>query len=82
MPVIRSSLSGYLGKKRYYGHTFRGGQGHLMLRDLILPQSEVIRAILLEYSLCCGVPHLIEEVVDHALEDVLKGAQSEVIRAI
>ena len=53
-----------------------------MLRDLILPQSEVIRAILLEYSLCCGVPHLIEEVVDHALEDVLKGAQSEVIRAI
>ena len=25
-----------------------------MLRDLILPQSEVIRAILLEHSPCCG----------------------------
>ena len=30
-----------------------------MLRDRVLPQSEVIRAILLEYSPCCG-PHLLE----------------------
>ena len=28
-----------------------------MLRYRILPQSEVIRAILLDYSPCCGVPH-------------------------
>ena len=29
-----------------------------MLRGCILPQSEVIRAILLECSPCCGCPHL------------------------
>ena len=30
-----------------------------MLREHIVPQSEVIRAVLLEDSPCCGVPHLI-----------------------
>ena len=39
-------------------HTTRGGQGHLMLGERIVPQSEVIRAVLLEDSPCCGVPHL------------------------
>ena len=29
-----------------------------MLRERVVPQSEVIRAILLEDSPCCGVPHL------------------------
>ena len=29
-----------------------------MLRERILPQSELIRAIILEGSPCCGVPHL------------------------
>ena len=40
------------------GRTTRGDYGHLMLGERILPQSEVIRAILLEYkySPCCGVP--------------------------
>ena len=34
----------------------RGNQGHLMLKERIAPQSEVIRAILLEDSPCCGGP--------------------------
>ena len=34
-----------------------------MLRERILPQSEVIRAIVLEDSPCCGVPHLGRQVV-------------------
>ena len=40
-----------------------------MLRDLILPQSEVIRAILLEHSPCCGgCPHRQEDLARaHAL---------------
>ena len=33
-------------------------RAHVMLRDRILTQSELIRAILLEYSPCCGVLHL------------------------
>ena len=39
-----------------------------MLRDRILPQSEVIRAILLEDSPFCGVPHreLLRAVEPHA----------------
>ena len=41
-----------------YGHTIRGGQGHVVPRDRILPKSEVIRAILLEYSPYRGVPYL------------------------
>ena len=32
----------------------RGGQGHSVLRDRISPQSEVIRAVVLEDSPCCG----------------------------
>ena len=39
------------------GRTTRGGQGHLVLREHIAPQSEVIRAIFLEDSPCCGGPH-------------------------
>ena len=35
----------------------RGDSGHLMLRKRIAPQSEVIRAIALEDSPCCGAPH-------------------------
>ena len=38
------------------GHTTRGDQGHLILRQLNMPQSELIRAIFLEDSPCCGVP--------------------------
>ena len=38
-------------------HTARGGQGHLVLRERTAPQSEVTRAMLLEDSPCCGVPH-------------------------
>ena len=37
------------------GRTIRGDWGHLMPMDRILPQSEVIRAIVVEYSPCCGV---------------------------
>ena len=37
------------------GRTTRGDQGHLMLRERVVPQSEVIRAIVLEDSPCCGV---------------------------
>ena len=41
------------------GHTARGDYGHLMMRrQCIVPQSEVIRAILLKDSPCCEVPHL------------------------
>ena len=50
-------------------HTARGGQGHLVLRERTAPQSEVIRAILLEDS-------------DHLLSDREFNAHSEVIRAI
>ena len=39
-------------------HNARGDWGHLMLRERIGPQSEVTRAIILEDSPCCGVPHL------------------------
>ena len=39
------------------GDTVRGGQGLLMLRGRVLTPSEVIRAIWLEHSPCCGVPH-------------------------
>ena len=39
-----------------WGRTIRGDQGHLMPRYRILSHSEVIRAILLEDSPCCGVP--------------------------
>ena len=39
------------------GHTTRGGQGHVMRRDRVAPQFEVIRAIVLEGSPCCEVPH-------------------------
>ena len=38
-------------------------KGHLMLIERILPRSEVIRAILVEYSPCCGVPDLVADVV-------------------
>ena len=38
------------------GHTTRGDQGHLMLRQPIMQSTEVIRAIILEDSPCCGVP--------------------------
>ena len=38
-------------------HTTRGAQGHLMLGEHIVPQSEVIRAILSEDSPCCRVAH-------------------------
>ena len=34
-----------------------GDSGHLLPSERIVPQSEVIGAILLEDSLCCGVPH-------------------------
>ena len=37
------------------GRTARGDQGHSMLGERIAPQSEVIRAMLLEDSPCCGV---------------------------
>ena len=37
----------------------RGYSGHLMLRERIGPQFEVTRAIVLEDSPCCGVPHLL-----------------------
>ena len=36
------------------GHTTRGDYGYLMLRERIAPQPEVIRAVLLEDSPCCG----------------------------
>ena len=36
------------------GRTTRGDAGHLMLRERAVPQSEVMRAILLEGSPCCG----------------------------
>ena len=36
------------------GHKIRGDWGHLMLRNRGAPHSEVIRAIVLEGSLCCG----------------------------
>ena len=39
-----------------YRHTIRGGQGQLMLRNRISPLSEMIRAVLLEYSTCCEGP--------------------------
>ena len=44
-----------------------------MLRECILPQSEVIRAILLEDSpYCCGVPHQeIHRRLRHAVQQVL-----------
>ena len=37
------------------GRATRGGQGHLVPGERVLSQSEVIRAILLENSPCCGV---------------------------
>ena len=40
-----------------YGHTTRGDWGHLMLKERIVQQSEVIRFILLEDSPCCWVTH-------------------------
>ena len=42
-----------------YGRTIRGDSRHLMRMECIAPQSEVIRAILLEDSPCCGscCPH-------------------------
>ena len=40
------------------GHTIRGDQqGHLLLRERVAPQSEVIRAIFWEDSPCCEAPH-------------------------
>ena len=51
------------------GRTTRGDQGHLMLGERILPQSEVIRAIVLEGSPCCGVRHLAEYL--ELVEDLL-----------
>ena len=41
------------------GYATRGDQGHLMLWERIVPQSEVIRAIFVEDSLCCGFPRLV-----------------------
>ena len=38
------------------GHMIRGDQCHLMLECFIASQSEVIRAIVSDYSPCCGVP--------------------------
>ena len=40
------------------GYTTRGNQNDLMLGEDIAPQAGVIRAILLEDSPCCGIPHL------------------------
>ena len=40
------------------GHTPRGDSGYLMLGERVALQPEVIRAIVLEDSPCCGVPHL------------------------
>ena len=39
------------------GHTTRGCQGHLMLRERVSPQSEVIWAIFWGDGPCYGVPH-------------------------
>ena len=39
----------------------RGDKCHLMLYFFIASQSEVIRAIVSDYSPCCGVPHLKEQ---------------------
>ena len=39
------------------GRTTRGDSGHLMLRERVVPQSEVTRAVFLEDSPCCGASH-------------------------
>ena len=48
--------SRWLKKCSAGGHTTRGDQGHLMLGERIAPYSEVIRAMVLEDSPCCGGP--------------------------
>ena len=49
----------------YLWHTTRGDQGHLMPRERVAPHSEVIRAVVLEDSPCCGgvVPGVIRAIV-------------------
>ena len=58
----RPGVSGLLFRRRDIGWpkrcTIRGDQCHLMLDKFIASQSEVIRAIVSDHSLCCGVPHL------------------------
>ena len=41
-----------------WAHTTRGDQGHLMLKERVAPQPEVIRAIVSEGSPCCEAQHL------------------------
>ena len=52
----------------------------MLRRERVAPQFEVIRAIFLEDSSCCGVPHPCQ--LYRASSAVLKSTQAEVIRAI
>ena len=54
----RAGAAGARGaRRRLKGNTARGDRGHLVLRERVAPQSEVIRAILSEDSPRCGGPH-------------------------
>ena len=54
---VRPCTPPFFGRRAALGwRIIRGDQGHLMLREHIIPQSEVIRAMFLEHSPCCGVP--------------------------
>ena len=68
---------GHFGARGAHFITTRGDQGHLVLKEHILSQPEVIRAILFKDSVCCGDPHqdlglVLQYVRDlHRVRDVL-----------